>query len=94
MNAHNRTAWQRSYEMFLMTDPNESLGSARGKLKDIHVVDVEVIFYSNQIQHRRYLQVFIDRWRYNANRGRQAQSKIKVFDSLPNLVPTEQEAET
>jgi len=69
-------------------------GSAKDKSNNIHVVDVEVIFCSKQIQHRMYLEVFIDHWRYNANRGRQAESKIKSLDSLPNLVSPEQEAET
>ncbi|KAJ7630395.1 P-loop containing nucleoside triphosphate hydrolase protein [Roridomyces roridus] len=34
---------------------------------------------------------FIDRWRYNANRAAQAQSKIKILEKLPELEPPEAE---
>ncbi|CAH7683665.1 P-loop containing nucleoside triphosphate hydrolase protein [Phakopsora pachyrhizi] len=43
--------------------------------------------YEAQLQYRQHLQAFIDRWRYNANRAAQAQSKIKILEKLPELEP-------
>ncbi|KAK6098634.1 hypothetical protein MT418_000133 [Batrachochytrium dendrobatidis] len=43
--------------------------------------------YEAQLQYRQHLQAFIDRWRYNAKRSAQAQSKIKILEKLPPLVP-------
>jgi len=43
------------------------------------------------MQYRRHLQDFIDRWRYNAKRAPQAQSKIKILEKLPVLDPPEVE---
>ncbi|GAA94054.1 hypothetical protein E5Q_00701 [Mixia osmundae IAM 14324] len=45
--------------------------------------------YDSQKQYREHLQAFIDRWRYNANRAAQAQSKIKILEKLPDLEPPE-----
>ncbi|KAJ3070472.1 hypothetical protein HDU98_006515 [Podochytrium sp. JEL0797] len=42
--------------------------------------------YEAQLQYRQHLQAFIDRWRYNANRAAQAQSKIKILEKLPELI--------
>ncbi|PCH33088.1 hypothetical protein WOLCODRAFT_92925 [Wolfiporia cocos MD-104 SS10] len=47
--------------------------------------------YDTQMEYRRHLQAFIDRWRYNANRAAQAQSKIKILEKLPELQPPEAE---
>ncbi|EJD55360.1 hypothetical protein AURDEDRAFT_179121 [Auricularia subglabra TFB-10046 SS5] len=47
--------------------------------------------YDAQMQYRAHLQAFIDRWRYNANRAAQAQSKIKILEKLPDLEPPEEE---
>ncbi|EJD04492.1 uncharacterized protein FOMMEDRAFT_122300 [Fomitiporia mediterranea MF3/22] len=49
--------------------------------------------YETQMEYRKHLQAFIDRWRYNANRAAQAQSKIKILEKLPELQPP-QTAET
>ena len=38
--------------------------------------------YETQMEYRRHLQAFIDRWRYNANRAAQAQSKIKILEKV------------
>ncbi|KAI0297540.1 P-loop containing nucleoside triphosphate hydrolase protein [Multifurca ochricompacta] len=43
--------------------------------------------YETQMDYRKHLQAFIDRWRYNANRAAQAQSKIKILEKLPELTP-------
>lgn len=42
--------------------------------------------YESQVQYRQHLQDFIDRWRYNAKRSAQAQSKIKILEKLPPLI--------
>lgn len=47
--------------------------------------------YDAQMDYRKHLQAFIDRWRYNANRAAQAQSKIKILEKLPELTPPEAE---
>ncbi|KAL0064751.1 hypothetical protein AAF712_008298 [Marasmius tenuissimus] len=47
--------------------------------------------YDTQMEYRKHLQSFIDRWRYNANRAAQAQSKIKILEKLPELEPPEEE---
>ncbi|KAF7306412.1 Protein gcn20 [Mycena indigotica] len=47
--------------------------------------------YETQMEYRRHLQAFIDRWRYNANRAAQAQSKIKILEKLPELEPPEED---
>lgn len=38
--------------------------------------------YETQMEYRAHLQAFIDRWRYNANRAAQAQSKIKILEKV------------
>lgn len=47
--------------------------------------------YESQLQYRQHLQAFIDRWRYNAARASQAQSKIKILEKLPELHAPETE---
>lgn len=47
--------------------------------------------YETQMQYRAHLQAFIDRWRYNANRAPQAQSKIKILEKLPVIEPPEED---
>ncbi len=37
------------------------------------------------MEYRKHLQAFIDRWRYNANRAAQAQSKIKILEKVRGL---------
>lgn len=49
--------------------------------------------YEAQKEYRDHIQVFIDRFRYNANRASQVQSKLKMLEKLPPLVPLEKEAE-
>ena len=47
--------------------------------------------YESQLAYRQHLQAFVDRWRYNAARASQAQSKIKVLEKLPELHAPETE---
>lgn len=47
--------------------------------------------YETQLAYRQHLQAYIDRWRYNANRAPQAQSRIKILEKLPELEPPEEE---
>uniref|UniRef100_A0A8C7UAW2 ATP-binding cassette sub-family F member 3 n=1 Tax=Oncorhynchus mykiss TaxID=8022 RepID=A0A8C7UAW2_ONCMY len=49
--------------------------------------------YEAQFQYREHIQVFIDRFRYNANRAAQVQSKLKLLEKLPELKPLEKETE-
>ena len=49
--------------------------------------------YEAQKQQREHIQVFIDRFRYNANRAALVQSKIKMLEKLPELTPVEKESE-
>jgi len=49
--------------------------------------------YEAQKEYRDHIQVFIDRFRYNANRASQVQSKLKLLEKLPPLVPIEKEVE-
>ncbi|XP_064599054.1 ATP-binding cassette sub-family F member 3-like [Liolophura sinensis] len=49
--------------------------------------------FEAQKQYRDHIQVFIDRFRYNANRASQVQSKLKLLEKLPELKPVEKESE-
>ncbi|CAF1307259.1 unnamed protein product, partial [Didymodactylos carnosus] len=49
--------------------------------------------YEAQKEYRQHIQVFIDRFRYNANRAAQVQSKLKLLEKLPELKPVEKERE-
>ncbi|KAM4693782.1 ATP-binding cassette sub-family F member 3 [Discoglossus pictus] len=49
--------------------------------------------YEAQYQYREHIQVFIDRFRYNANRASQVQSKLKLLEKLPELKAVEKETE-
>ncbi|KAL7664960.1 ABC transporter domain-containing protein [[Candida] zeylanoides] len=41
--------------------------------------------YENQMAYRKHLQVFIDKYRYNAAKSSEAQSRIKKLEKLPLL---------
>ncbi|RUP31129.1 P-loop containing nucleoside triphosphate hydrolase protein [Jimgerdemannia flammicorona] len=78
---------------------SEKLDSYRGNFAQFHATKTErhkaqVREYETQMQFRQHLQDFIDRWRYNAKRAAQAQSKIKVLEKLPVLEAPEEEKET
>ncbi|KIM51677.1 hypothetical protein SCLCIDRAFT_1166571 [Scleroderma citrinum Foug A] len=47
--------------------------------------------YETQMEYRKHLQAFVDRWRYNANRASQAQMRLKILEKLPDLEPPEEE---
>uniref|UniRef100_W5N8T2 ATP-binding cassette sub-family F member 3 n=1 Tax=Lepisosteus oculatus TaxID=7918 RepID=W5N8T2_LEPOC len=49
--------------------------------------------YEAQQQTATHVHVFIDRFRYNANRASQVQSKLKLLEKLPELKPIEKESE-
>lgn len=48
--------------------------------------------YENQMAYRKHLQQFIDKFRYNAAKSSEAQSRIKKLEKLPILEPPEEEA--
>ena len=66
-------SYKGNYEQFVMTK-EEKLKNAQRE-------------YDNQLAYRQHLQSFIDRWRCNANRASQAQSRLKVLEKLPDLPP-------
>lgn len=45
--------------------------------------------YENQMAYRKHLQEFIDKYRYNAAKSSEAQSRIKKLEKLPILEPPE-----
>ncbi|KAJ3493687.1 hypothetical protein NLG97_g4578 [Lecanicillium saksenae] len=47
--------------------------------------------YENQMAYRQHLQSFIDKFRYNAAKSSEAQSRIKKLEKLPVLEPPEAE---
>lgn len=70
---------------------NNSLDAYRGSFSQFIATREErrkniIREYEAQKQYRAHLQDFIDRWRYNAKRSAQAQSKIKILEKLPPLV--------
>nr|XP_004227440.3 ATP-binding cassette sub-family F member 3 [Ciona intestinalis] len=70
-------AYRGGFEQFLLTKDEKM----KNKQKE----------YDAQKQYREHLQVFIDRFRYNANRAPQVQSKLKILEKLPKLTPVEKE---
>lgn len=75
MHNEHLDSYKGNYSMFLGT----RLERRKNQLKE----------YEAQLQYRQHLQAFIDRWRFNAKRAPQAQSKLKVLEKLPELVPPE-----
>ncbi|KAL7748216.1 hypothetical protein RI367_006402 [Sorochytrium milnesiophthora] len=75
---------------------NERLDAYRGNFTMFDATREErkkqaVREYDAQMMYRQQLQAFIDRWRYNAARAAQAQSKMKILAKLPEIeVPTEE----
>jgi ATP-binding cassette subfamily F protein 3 len=47
--------------------------------------------YENQMAQRAHLQAFIDKFRYNAAKSSEAQSRIKKLERMPILTPPEAE---
>ncbi|OAA51694.1 ATPase components of ABC transporter [Metarhizium rileyi] len=47
--------------------------------------------YENQMAQRAHLQAFIDKFRYNAAKSSEAQSRIKKLEKMPVLTPPESE---
>lgn len=48
--------------------------------------------YDAQMAFRAHAQEFIDKFRYNAKRASLVQSKIKMLEKLPTLIPVDPEA--
>lgn len=48
--------------------------------------------YEAQMDYRKHVQEFIDKFRYNAKRASLVQSKIKMLEKLPELKPLEKES--
>lgn len=47
--------------------------------------------YENNVAQRAHLQAFIDKFRYNAGKAAEAQSRIKKLERMPELPPPEAE---
>ncbi|XP_032446883.1 ATP-binding cassette sub-family F member 3 [Xiphophorus hellerii] len=80
LHSQRLDTYRGDYENFLKTKED--------RLKNQHRE------YEAQMQYRQHIQVFIDRFRYNANRAAQVQSKIKLLEKLPELKPVQKESET
>ncbi|XP_061575934.1 ATP-binding cassette sub-family F member 3 [Cololabis saira] len=79
LHSQRLDSYRGDYENFLKTKED--------RLKNQHRE------YEAQLQYRQHIQVFIDRFRYNANRAAQVQSKLKLLEKLPELKPLEKETE-
>ncbi|KAK5904127.1 ATP-binding cassette sub-family F member 3 [Pseudochaenichthys georgianus] len=81
VHLHNQTldSYRGDYENFIKTKEDRQKNEKRE--------------YDAQLQYRQHIQVFIDRFRYNANRAAQVQSKLKLLERLPEMKPLEKEIE-
>ncbi|XP_077579099.1 ATP-binding cassette sub-family F member 3 isoform X1 [Stigmatopora nigra] len=79
LHSHRLDTYRGDYENFVKTKDDRLKNQQRE--------------YEAQLQYRQHIQVFIDRFRYNANRAAQVQSKLKVLEKLPELKPIDKEAE-
>uniref|UniRef100_A0A3Q3W7B7 ATP-binding cassette sub-family F member 3 n=1 Tax=Mola mola TaxID=94237 RepID=A0A3Q3W7B7_MOLML len=79
LHSQRLDSYRGNYENFIKTKED--------RLKNQHRE------YEAQLQYRQHIQVFIDRFRYNANRAAQVQSKLKLLEKLPELKPIEKETE-
>lgn len=64
-------AYKGNYSTFLATSRERHKNQARE--------------YESQLHYRQHLQSFVDRWRYNAKRASQAQSRLKILAKLPEI---------
>ncbi|KAI9248899.1 P-loop containing nucleoside triphosphate hydrolase protein [Phascolomyces articulosus] len=77
---------------------SEKLDYYKGNFTNFHATKDErlkaaIREYESQMEYRKHLQEFIDRWRYNAKRAPQAQARIKILEKLPVLEPPQNEKE-
>ncbi|XP_059847459.1 ATP-binding cassette sub-family F member 3 isoform X1 [Hypanus sabinus] len=77
LHSHRLETYRGDYENFVKTKAERLKNQQRE--------------YEAQQQYREHIQVFIDRFRYNANRASQVQSKLKLLEKLPELKPLEKE---
>jgi len=47
--------------------------------------------YESQMEYRKHVQEFIDKFRFNAKRASLVQSRIKMLEKLPELTPVDKE---
>ena len=64
----------------------------RGNYTEFHTTMVEKLKaqqreYESQMEYRKHVQEFIDKFRYNAKRASMVQSRIKMLEKLPKLEP-------
>jgi len=77
LNCQQLDCYKGSFEKFMQTKDEKLKNKQRE--------------YEAQKEYRDSIQIFIDRFRYNANRAAQVQSKIKLLEKLPKLKPIEKE---
>ena len=77
LNCQQLDCYKGSFEKFMQTKDEKQKNRQRE--------------FEAQKEYRDSIQVFIDRFRYNANRAAQVQSKIKLLEKLPKLKPVEKE---
>lgn len=75
---------------------NQKIDPYSGNYDNFHKVRTEKLRnqekeYESQMEYRKHVQEFIDKFRYNAKRASLVQSKIKALEKLPVLEPLEKE---
>lgn len=75
---------------------NQRIDAYAGNYDSFHKVKTEKTRnqekeYESQMDFRKHVQEFIDKFRYNAKRASLVQSKIKMLEKLPILQPPEKE---
>ncbi len=50
--------------------------------------------YARQMEQRRHMQAFVDRFRYKASKARQAQSRLKALERMEIVAPVEADSDT
>lgn len=50
-------------------------------------LDLQAKAYAKQLEQRRHIQAFVDRFRYKATKARQAQSRLKMLERMELAVP-------
>ena len=55
--------------------------------------ELRAVEFAKQLEQRRHMQAFIDRFRYKASKARQAQSRIKALERMDELRPVRSDHE-
>lgn len=77
---------ERKYVVICLTDLQDSFYATKEERRKTAKRE-----YENQMAQRAHLQSFIDKFRYNAAKSSEAQSRIKKLEKMPILEPPENE---